>query len=196
LQHTRLRRSFRATDPASQKIRGGPLDTTLQIWILINTCDSPAAFQGDRHVHRQREPGPRLPAYRAGRLPAAACAPSRRRSRRRRPRGARSPRCCPRSPNGRWRYQPAARHGPLQACGPCCRTTTVCARPSGGLIVARRRRLAGLARFRRNVAITPVSKMLHLKVQVAAFFPRISHGGIARMDTSVCIIGIRNEQKA
>jgi hypothetical protein len=34
-----------------------------------------------------------------------------------------------------------------------------------------------------HVAITRVSKMVHLKVQDAPFFPRISDGGIAPMDT-------------
>jgi hypothetical protein len=88
LRRTCLRRSFRATDPESAKIRGGPLDRTSQIWILIHTCD---------------------------------------------------------------------------------RTTSVCACPSGGRIAARRRRRTCLARCRRNVAITPVSKMLHLKVRDALF---------------------------
>jgi hypothetical protein len=55
---------------------------------------------------------------------------------------------------------------------------------------------AGLVRFRRNVAIPPVGKMLHLKVQVALFFQRISHGVIVPMDRLICIRVSRNGQNS
>jgi hypothetical protein len=53
-----------------------------------------------------------------------------------------------------------------------------------------------LARFRRNVAITRVSKMVHLKVQDVLFLPRISGGGIASMGICLCTLGVRNEPKS
>jgi hypothetical protein len=53
-----------------------------------------------------------------------------------------------------------------------------------------------MARFRRNVAITPVDKMFPPKVQDALFSPRISDGGIAPMDIELYIIGIRKERKS
>jgi hypothetical protein len=77
---------------------------------------------------------------------------------------------------------------------------TKCARTSDGRFPAlrirwaRKRRLISHARFRRNVAITPISKRVHLKVQDALLFSRISDGGIAPMDIQVCIIGLRNER--
>jgi hypothetical protein len=55
---------------------------------------------------------------------------------------------------------------------------------------------AGLSGFGRNVAITPVSKSVHLKVQDALLFPRISDGAIAPMDIHFFIIGSRNEPKS
>ena len=53
-----------------------------------------------------------------------------------------------------------------------------------------------VARFRQNVAITPVDKMSPPKVQDALFSPRISDGGIAPMDKALYIIGVRKERKS
>ncbi len=58
-----------------------------------------------------------------------------------------------------------------------------------------RRRLTRAARFGRKVAITPIAKMLPLKVQDALFFPRISDGGIAPMEIARLVSVIRKERK-
>ena len=51
-----------------------------------------------------------------------------------------------------------------------------------------RRRLTGMAKFRRNVALTRVDKKLPLNVQDTQFFPRISDGVICRYNSNECCL--------
>ncbi len=79
---------------------------------------------------------------------------------------------------------------------------TICACRSGTRFPARRirwplrRPLTRVARFGRNVAITPIDNMLPLKVLDSPFFPRISDGGIAPLVTSRLVSVIGKERKS
>ncbi len=57
-----------------------------------------------------------------------------------------------------------------------------------------RRRLTRMARFGRKVAITPLAKILPLKVQDTLFFPRISDGGMAPMVVSLPV-GVTGKER-
>ena len=85
--------------------------------------------------------------------------------------------------------------------GLCCGPATVCACRSAGRFPARRnrrplRRLSRAARFRRNLATTPIDKMLPLKIQDTLFFPRISDSETTSPDIEIQIIVIGKERKS
>ena len=96
---------------------------------------------------------------------------------------------------------PAASDGPQPPCRQAL-AAIICACRSDGRFPARRmrwplrRRLTRVARFRRNVAITPVDRMLPLKVQDALFFPRIPDGGIDPMGIALSYHRVRKERKS